>query len=182
MSASDRPCLIRAWHKHRGELRGWLLKRLENTADVEDLLQEVFFKAMLQKEKFCRIEDARAWLFRVTRNSLIDSYRMQRNQVELPDDLSRDEPEFDAVDTLSECLPRVLSELSVEDREVITLCDLDGMSQQHFSDLKGISLPAAKSRIQRARRRLRQTLETNCQVRMNDAGNVCCFVPRSPVK
>jgi len=90
--------------------------------------------------------------------------------------------ESDAVGNLSECLPRVLLELSAEDREVITRCDLDGMSQQHFAELKDISLSAAKSRVQRARRRLRQTLETNCQVRMNDVGNVCCFVPRPAVK
>jgi RNA polymerase sigma-70 factor (ECF subfamily) len=107
---------------------------------------------------------------------------MQRNQVELPDNLSSDEVESDAVEDLSECLPRVLLELSTKDREVITLCDLEAMSQQHFADFKGISLPAAKSRVQRARRRLRQTLEINCQVRMNDVGNVCCFVPRPPLK
>ena len=182
MSQSDHSCLIRAWRQHSGELRGWLLKRVDDMAEVDDLLQTVFFKALLQKEKFCSIKNARAWLFRVTRNSLIDSYRMQRNQVDLPYDLSRDEPELDAVEELSACLPRVLSELSAEDREVITLCDLDGMSQQHFADLNGIGLPAVKSRIQRAHRRLHQTLEANCQVRMNNAGNVCCFVPRSPVK
>jgi len=175
-------CLIRAWDKHEAELRGWLISQLGSTTDAEDLLQDVFEKAMLQGEQFCSIDNARAWLFRVVRNALVDRYRMQRYQVELPDDLSLDEPESDAVESLSECLPRVLLELSKEDREVITLCDLEGMSQQHFADFKGISLPAAKSRVQRARRRLRQTLETNCQVRMNDVGNVCCFVPRPALK
>ncbi len=175
-------CLIHAWHHHEGELRRWLVSRLGNPADAEDLLQDVFEKAMLQGEKFCSLENARAWLFRVARNTLIDRYRVQRDQVELPDDLPLDEAESEAVEELSECLPRVLSELSADDREAITLCDLNGISQQRFADLKGISLPAAKSRIQRARRRLRQTLETNCQVRRDQAGKVCCFVPRPPVK
>jgi len=171
-------CLIHAWHHHEGELRRWLLSRLGNPADAEDLLQDVFEKAMLQGERFCSVENARAWLFRVARNALVDRYRMQRDQVELPDDLSFDEPESDAVEDLSECLPRVLSELSAEDREAITLCDLDGMSQQRYAEMKGISLPAAKSRIQRARKRMRQRLENGCQVQLNEAGNVCCFVPR----
>jgi len=175
-------CLIRAWNKHEAELRGWLVGQLHDSADAEDLLQDVFEKAMLQGDRFCSIDNVRAWLFRVARNTLIDRYRMQRNQVELPDNLSSDEVESDAVEDLSECLPRVLLELSTKDREVITLCDLEAMSQQHFADFKGISLPAAKSRVQRARRRLRQTLEINCQVRMNDVGNVCCFVPRPPLK
>ena len=175
-------CLIHAWHQHEGELRRWLTSRLGNPADAEDLLQDVFEKAMLQGERFCSVENARAWLFRVARNALVDRYRMQRDQVELPDDLPLDEAESEAVEDLSECLPRVLSELSADDREAITLCDLNGISQQRFADLKGISLSAAKSRIQRARRRLRQTLETNCQVRRDQAGKVCCFVPRPPVE
>ena len=175
-------CLIHAWHQHEGVLRRWLTSRLGNPADAEDLLQDVFEKAMLQGERFCSVENARAWLFRVARNALVDRYRMRRDQVELPDDLPLDEAESEAVEDLSECLPRVLSELSADDREAITLCDLNGISQQRFADLKGISLSAAKSRIQRARRRLRQTLETNCQVRRDQAGKVCCFVPRPPVE
>jgi len=175
-------CLISAWHKHEAEIRGWLIGSIGNTADADDLLQDVFEKAMLQGERFCKIDNARAWLFRVARNTLIDSYRMKHDQVELPDNISIDEPQSDEVDNLSECLPRVLSELSADDREVMKLCDLDGMSQQHFADLKGISLSATKSRIQRARRKLRQTLEANCKVRFSEAGSVCCFVPRSPLK
>jgi len=175
-------CLIHAWHHHEGELRRWLIVRLGNPADAEDLLQDVFEKAMLQGERFCSIDNARAWLFRVTRNALIDRYRMQRDQVELPENMAAAEDESEAVDELSECLPRVLSELSDEDREVITLCDLDGMSQLRYAQMKGVSLAAGKSRIQRARKRMRQHLESGCQVQLNDAGNVCCFVPRPTLK
>lgn len=175
-------CLIHAWHSHEGELRRWLISRLGNPADAEDLLQDVFEKAMLQGERFCSVENARAWLFRVARNALVDRYRMQRDQVELPENMAAIEDESEAVDELSECLPRVLSELSDEDREVITLCDLDGISQQRFAELKGISLPAAKSRIQRARKRMRQQLEIGCQVQLDETGNVCCFVPLPTLK
>jgi len=175
-------CVIHAWHHHEGELRRWLISRLGNPVDAEDLLQDVFEKAMLQGERFCSVENARAWLFRVARNRLIDRYRMQHHQVELPENLPAVEKDLDAVDELSECLPRVLSELSDEDSEVITLCDLDGISQHRYAQMKGVSLPAAKSRIQRARKRMRQRLESGCQVQMDEAGKVCCFVPREPLK
>jgi len=174
-------CLISAWHNHEAELRRWLIRRLDNSADADDLLQDVFEKAMLQGERFCTVENTRAWLHRVTRNALIDRYRLKRELVELPDDIAADVPEPDTVDNLSECLPRVLLELSVADREVIRCCDIDGMSQQQFASFKGMSLPAVKSRIQRARRRLRQTLEENCQVRLDEGGHVCSFVARPPL-
>jgi len=174
-------CLINAWHHHEGELRRWLVSRMGSADDAEDLLQDVFEKAMLQGERFCSVENARAWLFRVARNRLVDQYRMQHHQVELPKNLTEDLQEPEPVEDLSECLPRILSELSQEDREAITLCDLNGVSQQEYADLRGISLSASKSRIQRARKRMRQRLESGCQVQLNEAGNVCCFVPRPPL-
>jgi RNA polymerase sigma-70 factor (ECF subfamily) len=175
-------CLMHAWNQHEQSLRAWLHSRLGNTADADDLLQDVFLKAMLQGERFCAIENSRAWLFEVTRNTLIDRYKLKRELCELPDDLQADEQVSETVDRLSECLPRVLSELSAEDREAITCCDLDGMSQQQYAELKGITLAAAKSRVQRARKRMRRQLETACQVRLDAAGKVCCFVPRPPLK
>ncbi|TLS66134.1 sigma-70 family RNA polymerase sigma factor [Mariprofundus erugo] len=171
-----------AWQRHKAELRHWLLSRLGNAADADDLLQDVFERAMRQGECFGDINNARAWLFRVARNALVDHLRLDRSHIALDDHIVAEEPEVDAIDTLSVCIPRVLSEMSDEDRQIITLCDLDGMTQQQFATLMNISVAAAKSRLQRARKRMRQQLECACQVRLNDAGNVCCFVPRPPLK
>ena len=175
-------CLISAWYNHEAELRRWLHAKLKNSSDADDLLQDVFEKSMLQGERFCSVENARAWLFQVARNALIDRYRMQRDEVELPEHLQVAGHEQAAVDELSECLPRILAELSDEDREVITLCDLNEIPQQRYAQMKGISLSAAKSRIQRARKRMQHRLEINCQVKRDSTGNVCCFVPRKPLK
>jgi len=82
------------------------------------------------------------------------------------------------MDGLAACLPRVLSELAPEAREAITLCDLDGITQAEYAQRLGLSLAGAKSRVQRARRRLRDQLAKFCQVRLDDDGKVCCFVPR----
>jgi RNA polymerase sigma-70 factor (ECF subfamily) len=48
-----------------------------------------------------------------------------------------------------------LAELSAEDRETLTLFDLEGLTQEAYAQFKGLSLPGAKSRVQRARKRLR---------------------------
>ena len=82
------------------------------------------------------------------------------------------------VDLLSHCLPRVLSELAPEDRDAITLCDIQGMGQKDYARRLGLTLPAAKSRVQRARQRLRTHMAEVCQVRFDEDGKVCCFVPR----
>ena len=174
-------CLMTAWHQHEAELRGWLRHRLRNAVDAEDLLQDVFIKAMRQGERFCAIVNARAWLYEVARNALADRLRLARDTVELPEDLSADIEEEAAVDSLAACLPRVLSELSPEDREAITLCDLERLPQEEYARRKGLSLPGAKSRVQRARKRLREQLTQACQVRLDAAGQVSDFVPRLPL-
>lgn len=125
-------CLMSAWHRHETELRAWLRGRMGNPQDAEDLLQELFLKALRQDKKFCQIGNARAWLFEVARNALADRLRLKKEQVELPEDLVHETDEPAAVDSLAACLPRALSELSEEDREAITLCDLEGLSQEDY--------------------------------------------------
>ncbi|MBU1395994.1 MAG: sigma-70 family RNA polymerase sigma factor [Gammaproteobacteria bacterium] len=171
-------CLLSAWDSHESELRAWLRGRLGNPHDAEDMLQDLFLKSMRQDKQFCEIANARAWLFEVARNALADRLRLKKDQVELPDDLAAEHEETPAVESLAACLPRALSELSEEDRDAITRCDLEGMSQEDYARLKGITLPGAKSRVQRARKRLREHLNDACQVKLNAAGKVCCFVPR----
>ena len=181
-SARTYDCHNKAWRRHQAEIRSFLANRA-NASEADDLLQEVFLKAQLQGKDFCRIDNPRAWLFHVARNLLIDRLRLTKEQLPLPDDLcEQSAPGLDAVDLLSHCLPRVLSELSAEDREAVLLCDMQGMTQKDYARRLGISLPAAKSRVQRARLRLRAQLAEACQVTFDDQGKVCCFVPRPPLK
>jgi len=145
-------------------------------------LQEVFLRALRQSNGLCGIDDRRAWLFHAARNLLIDRLRLSKEQVPLPDDLPSDEQvALEPVDNLAQCLPRALAELSSQDREAITQCDIEGMTQQDYAARLGISLPAAKSRVQRARQRLKSHLTEACQVRFDASGQVCCFVPRPPL-
>ncbi len=171
-------CLTTAWSAHAPELRGWFRHRVGNTALADDLLQDLFLKALRQGQRFCDVHNARAWLFEVARNLLADQLRVARHLVALPEDLATPNDEPDTVDALTTCLPRVLSELSAPDREIITLCDLQGMGQAEFAQLKGLKLSAAKSRLQRARQRLHTHMSQVCQVQLNPLGQVADFVPR----
>jgi RNA polymerase sigma-70 factor (ECF subfamily) len=171
-------CLTTAWTNHEPELRSWLRRHLHDPAEADDLLQDLFLKALRQGERFCSVTNARAWLFEVARNAMADKLRIARVMVELPEDLVASVEENDTVDTLTACLPRVLSELDMEDREVITLCDLQGMAQAEYAAAKGLSLSAVKSRVQRARRRLKERMSQVCQVQIDDTGHVSDFVPR----
>lgn len=170
-------CIIESWTNHEAELRGFLARQMSDARLAEDLLQDVFVKAIAAGAGFCNLENPRAWLFKVARNQVIDHFRRKKQHIELDDDIPEHEVKIAAVETLSACLPRALQQLTEEEREAITLCDLDGVNQAEYAAMKNISLPGAKSRLQRARKKLKNQLHNDCQVRFDDSGNVCCYVP-----
>lgn len=175
------PCVLRAWEASQDELRGFLRSRLHGpdaSGVADDLLHEVFLRLVRQGGNFCAVDNARAWLFQVARNLLIDHQRSQRPTAELPDNLAYEPDNPAPVDQLADCLPAALASLSPEDQDVLAQCDLGGMTQAEYAALRGLSLPGAKSRVQRARARLREALIDRCSVRFDaDSGAVCCHVP-----
>ena len=171
-------CVIEAWGAHEGELRGFLIRQLGDPVLAEDLLQETFLRAVAGGAKFCSLENPRAWLFRVARSRLADHFRRDRSAValdDLPEDLPGDAAEVAAVASLDACLPLALQELAPADREIIERCDLEGMTQARYAEEAGLSLSGAKSRLQRARRRLKTALVAHCRITFDEAGQVCCF-------
>ena len=181
-AASD-SCHDRAWQQHQREILGFLEHRTGSVAEADDLLQEVFVKVLLQGRAFCELDNPRAWLFRVARNLIIDRRRLSMTReplLPLPDDFSAPPAaDVEPVDLLSHCLPSVLSRISAKDREAIVRCDLQGVTVSDYARQLGLSLPAAKSRLQRARLRLRSRLAKSCRVSYDGAGKLCCFVAAS---
>ena len=168
-------CVTTAWQNHEAELRAFLQSRLNDSHQAEDLLQDVFIKALAEGRQFCDLENSRAWLFRVAKNQMIDYQRTRKEHDDLPEQVSEPKTESAPVANLSMCLPVALKEMNAEDQEIIQHCDLEGMNQADYAKLKGLTLAGAKSRIQRARQRLKEQLKITCHIIFDDKGNVCCF-------
>jgi RNA polymerase sigma-70 factor (ECF subfamily) len=171
-------CVLAAWQAHEGEVLDFLSRRLGDRTVAEDLLQDVFLKAMRQGEGFCELNSPRAWLFRVARNALTDHLRLSRPSDEIPDTLpAADAGDRDPIDELDACVARNLAYLPPADQAILEACDLDGQTVAAYAVQAGIGLAAAKSRLLRARQRLRESLIRRCQVRFDNSGNICCHVP-----
>tara|TARA_R110001583_G_scaffold28426_3_gene100891 strand:- start:3573 stop:4121 length:549 start_codon:yes stop_codon:yes gene_type:complete len=179
-----------AWNENEQAIKNWLLKQTGNSDQTQDLLQDLFIKAMQNKERFCTLTDAKSWLFKVCKNSLIDSYRESYrkthlqidtvcDQLDITGEHNKDENDNRNTPLLSlqNCLVRVISELNEEDKQVIEQCDMQGLSQAEYAKKYHLTLSATKSRIQRARKKLRQQMVLSCNVKF-DHDKVCCFTPR----
>lgn len=176
-------CVSAAWLAHEGELRGYLRHRVADDDAADDVLQDVFVKAMRQGQGFCSLDNPRAWLFQVARNTLVDRARTAHPHEAFTDELADTTPlsveDMAPVDALADCLTRTLGELAAEDQDILRACDLEGQTQRTFAQAHGLTVPATKSRLLRARQRLRDRLTRVCQISFEPNGKVCGHAGRS---
>lgn len=169
----------RAWADYRAELVRFVAARVRDVEAAEDIVHDVFVKAWRHRDDPA---DVRAWLYRVTRNAVIDYYRTRRTTDELPDDLAGDDgiAGRDAERELARCLRPLIDGLPAQYRDALTLSDLDGLPQREVAAREGLSLSGAKSRVQRARRMLRDAVLQCCRVEIDRRGGVVDYHRNQP--
>lgn len=158
------------WQTFSGQLLGWFRKQGVQPADADDLLQEVFIKVHQKLPTLATKERLGPWLYRVAKNQLIDYFRASgRNQLVLQQQPAEMPPENQTEDyqALTACLRSMAAALPESYRKPLLLADYKGVKQQEVAQQLGLGLSATKSRIQRARRMLRQQLQQCCHANVN---------------
>ena len=172
------------WTAFGGPLKGFIAKRVRDEHDAEDLLQEVFLRTHATVRDVRDPDRVRPWLYRVATNVIADYYR-ERRLVDLPmmaDELAEDAPGPDnANGEVARCLGPMIDRLPEGYRRALVLADLEGRSQKEVAEELGLSLSGAKSRIQRARRKLKVTLLSCCRFDLDPLGNVLNWQPKGRV-
>ncbi len=149
--------------KFRAEIFAYIQAKVRNPTTAEDLTQETFIKVGRALAKGTRPEHFRGWLYQIARNTIIDSLTESRRFVPLEDSAAHREiskpgaSDFDDGEfrkNLFSYTLKVIETFPSEDREVLTLTEIDGLSREELAAELKISLTAAKSRVQRARRML----------------------------
>lgn len=172
----------RAWADYRAELLRFVAARVRDPDAAEDIVHDVFVKAYRHRDDLENRVNLRAWLYRITRNTIVDYYRSQRRTEELPDNLTLDDPaaDGDAERQLARCLRPLMDELPPHYRDTLTLADLDGLSQREVAAREGLSVSGVKSRVKRGRRMLRDVLLQCCRVEFDRRGGVIDYERAQP--
>ncbi|MGQ0793961.1 MAG: RNA polymerase sigma factor SigZ [Deltaproteobacteria bacterium] len=165
------------WQNYRLNLRGYIAKRAPAHA-VEDILQDVFLRALENIDTLKSRESLSSWLYRVTANAVADYYRSSRPSEQLPERLPAPDVERDYAAELAACLEPLISHLPEAYRAPIALSELEGLPHREVALRLGISLSGAKSRIQRGRERLRRLLLGCCEVETAPDGGITDYKPR----
>src|ERR1700738_1739275 len=156
----------------RSQIFAYNRSKVADKAMAEDLTQETFVKVGNALAKGTEPEHFRGWLFQIARNTIIDFLKEADRFVPLEESRTASEtqnPEIlDPVDNsfrkqLFSYALKVIETLPPEDREALTLTELDGLSREELASELGISLTAAKSRVHRSRPKLRKAVEECCR-------------------
>ncbi len=141
--------------------------------DAKDLVQDTYFKAFRFIESFQRGTNAKAWLFRILKNSFINDYRKkikEPNKVDYQEvesyynseDVDRQitpDLRVDALkDMIGDEISNALNALDVDFRTVIILCDLEGFKYEEMAKILDIPIGTVRSRLHRARQLLKEKL------------------------
>jgi RNA polymerase sigma-70 factor (ECF subfamily) len=167
--------LERLWRDSSARLRGFFARQA-GESEADDLVQETFVRV---HERLDTLEDAaslRAWVGRIARNVLADHGRRRAVATdEAVEGLAERVDEPDLERTVAGWLEGHLCELDHDDAALLRQVDLEGRSQQVLADALGLTLSGAKSRVQRARRRLRERLEACCSFDFDARGGILAW-------
>ena len=149
--------------RFRQTLTDYVRWQIGDVSDAEDILQDVFLCLTLQRDAE-EIENVGAWLWRATRNRIID-YRRKRRAGRLTDEKDdrqtapEDAPEMKLLRKLMwQQLAEALAELPEEQREAFVETELKGKSNQQLSKETGVTIATLISRKYYAKQHLRQRL------------------------
>jgi RNA polymerase sigma-70 factor (ECF subfamily) len=151
--------------------------RLTNDEDdANDLVQDTYMKAFRFINSFQEGTNAKAWLFRILKNSFINDYRKKSKEPSKVDYQevetvynSTEDAEFESTsdlrieavqDMIGDEVAMALNGLPVDFRTVIILCDIEGFTYEEMAKILDIPIGTVRSRLHRARNLLKEKLRS----------------------
>lgn len=166
-SAFDQLCL-----RYSQRIRRVTYRITKNQADAEDALQESYLKAFLNLKRFEGRSSFSSWLTRIAINSALMRFRKRRGREVALDQVAEESriwtwkpwgfaetPEKQCMrQEIKRLVEKAILRLPPRSREIIELRGVHERSTQEIADVLGISVPAAKTRLSRARVAVRASL------------------------
>ncbi len=153
--------------EHLDALYNFAMYLTRNPAEAQDLVQETYLRALRFSHRFEQGTHLRAWLFQILRNTFLTFYRLREREAPIAEDgvpdwdvpVFQDAPRQDsqAWDARTD-LERALRQLPEEFRTVLLLAEVEGLPLEDVARVMACPVGTVKSRIFRAKERLRTLL------------------------
>ena len=182
------PTTEQIWHEFGTQLRRFVHRRVLDPDRADDVLAEVMLRIHRNLHRVEDHEHLVRWVYRITRNAIIDEYRrVEREQARRaplpaltpePADPVPDDEQAGVLGELAHCMRPLLGGLSPEQRRAVELTELEGLSQAGAAEREGVSVSGMKSRVQRGRRHLAELLGRCCELVLDARGVPMDYTPR----
>jgi RNA polymerase sigma-70 factor (ECF subfamily) len=168
------------WEAFNGPLHQFIQRRVPDPHSAEDILQDVFLKIHTHIDTLRTPDRLTSWIYQITRNAIADYYRAQRPTAELAETLpvADEAVDDDVVRELSPCVSAMVAALPEVYREALRLTEYQRLSQKALSERLGISFSGAKSRVQRARAKIKEQLLECYHFQFDHAGRIIDYQSR----
>lgn len=168
-----------SWDALYGELVRFVHSRVKDKATAEDIVQDVFIKVHTKGGQLREAEKISSWIYQITRNAVADHFRNASRSI-APIDVDWESSYHEFNDCVAHCMRVLMSALPEKYRMPLELAEIEGLSQFEVSEKLNISYSGARSRIQRARRMLKEKLDELYYIKADRYGNVIACEDRSP--
>lgn len=163
-----------AWHRFKDRLHAFALRRVRSANDADDIVQDVLVPLLRHRDGI-ESERLAGWLFSTTRNVIIDRQRRTRREPDATSEYPATaagaaETPNEAVSELTACVQPLLAMLSADDRAVLERVELAEQTQAELAATLDLPASTVKSRVQRARQRLREHFERCCEIELDGRG------------
>jgi RNA polymerase sigma-70 factor, ECF subfamily len=163
------------WTGFHKELKAFIQNKTRNSADTDDILQDVFIKIIRNIDKVDQSDKLRHYLYGIVRNAISDYYKSKRPILDTADnhyELSEDEAQT-LNETVAECcIMPFIDKLPEHYREALLIVEIQDVSQKELAERLGISYSGAKSRVQRGKEKLKELLVECCSYESDVYGNI----------
>jgi RNA polymerase sigma-70 factor, ECF subfamily len=163
--------LSTTWGSLRRELLTFVLGKVKDRPTAEDIVQEVFIKVHNKSSQLKEADKIVGWIYQITRNAVTDHFRKNAKTIQ-PVDVNWETSYHEFNDCVAVCLKVLMEELPEEYRIPLQLAEVEGLSQYEVAARLNISYSGARSRVQRARKMLKQKLEALYHIKTDSYGNV----------
>ena len=167
--AGDRSAFTELVYQNQDRLFASMMQITGSPEEAEEVTQEAFIRAFVKLDTFQRNSQFFTWIYRIAFNSALTRRRKKKARVSLDqvrednglevagDSESVDEPMLR--DETVSLVRRAINQLTEEHRRILVLREMDDFAYEEIAEILQISIGTVRSRLSRARRQLKLTIE-----------------------
>jgi RNA polymerase sigma-70 factor (ECF subfamily) len=169
--------IFEIWEQYKNALHSYIRIRVADQNDAQDILQDVLLKSYGFCAKGKTVVHLKSWLYKITQHTIIDYYKHSSHNSQLGIDFEETNKNngTSIIGEASDYIKELLKLLPQEYATPLFMYDIEGTEQKIIAQRLNLTLSNTKSRIQRARIKLKERFLECCLVEFDKNGEMSSF-------